>query len=138
MSRKRPTAGAAAADPDAARLTELEARINREPAAAEAYLEMAAILSRRREPDMAAQILRAGLAQAPRHLGLLTNLGGLLAAGDKPEEGIDYLRQVVERMPRSYLGHFNLAIGLKTAGDGSLSVDKAIESLLTRPIGAEV
>src|SRR6185295_1607336 len=78
---------------------------------------MAALMSRRREPGMAAQILRTALDRAPRHLGLLTNLGGLLAgASYTAEEGISYLRQVVEQMPRSYLSHYNLAIGLKTAG----------------------
>jgi hypothetical protein len=50
-------------------------------------------------------------------MGLLTNLGGLLAATNyTAEEGISYLRQVVEQMPRSYLSHYNLAIGLKSAG----------------------
>jgi tetratricopeptide repeat protein len=111
----KPAKPKAAADPDAARLTALEARIKREPAAADAYLEMAAVMSRRREPDMAAQILRAGLEKSPRHMGLLTNLGGLLAATDQAEEGIGYLRQVIEAMPRSYLAHYNLAIGLKSA-----------------------
>src|SRR5262245_60373580 len=78
---------------------------------------MAALMSRRRESGMAAQLLRTALDRAPRHLGLLTNLGGLLAGTDyTAEEGISYLRQVVEQMPRSYLSHYNLAIGLKSAG----------------------
>ncbi|HEY7689928.1 MAG TPA: tetratricopeptide repeat protein [Dongiaceae bacterium] len=116
MSKKAaPSAGGA--DADAARLTALEQKIKREPDAIDAYLEMAALMSRRREPGMAAQLLRTALDRAPRHLGLLTNLGGLLAGTSyAAEEGISYLRQVVEQMPRSYLSHYNLAIGLKSAG----------------------
>ena len=114
---KKSAQSASGKDADAARLTALQQRIKREPDAIDAYLEMAALMSRRRESGMAAQLLRTALDRAPRHLGLLTNLGGLLAGTDyTAEEGIRYLRQVVEQMPRSYLSHYNLAIGLKSAG----------------------
>lgn len=138
MSRKRsPSKKPAAADPDAARFAALEERIKREPAAADAYLEMAALLSRRRESDMAAQILRAGLEKSPRHLGLLTNLGGLLAATDKAEEGIASLHQVVEMMPRSYLAHYNLAIGLKSAERFAEAAEQFRATLQHKPDFAE-
>ncbi|HVR66461.1 MAG TPA: tetratricopeptide repeat protein [Verrucomicrobiae bacterium] len=115
--RKKSAPAARGQDADARRLTALEEKIKREPDSIDAYLEMAALMSRRREPGMAAQLLRTALDRAPRHLGLLTNLGGLLASASyTAEEGIGYLRQVVEQMPRSYLSHYNLAIGLKTAG----------------------
>jgi Tfp pilus assembly protein PilF len=115
--RKKSAPATRGQDADSRRLTALEQKIKREPDAIEAYLEMAALMSRRREPGMAAQLLRTALDRAPRHLGLLTNLGGLLAATSyTAEEGISYLRQVVEQMPRSYLPHYNLAIGLKSAG----------------------
>lgn len=129
MSRKaKPSA-----DPDSARLTALEERIKRDPTAAEAYLEMAAVMSRRREPDMAAQILRAGLEKSPCHMGLLTNLGGLLAATEQAEEGIGYLRQVVDTMPRSYLAHYNLAIGLKSAERFAEAAEEFRATLRQRP-----
>jgi Tfp pilus assembly protein PilF len=138
VSRKRsPSKKAAAADPDAARFAALEERIKREPAAADAYLEIAALLSRRREPDMAAQILRAGLEKSPRHMGLLTNLGGLLATGSKADEGIGYLRQVAEMMPRSYLSHYNLAIGLKSAGQFAEAAERFRATLQQKPDFAE-
>ena len=138
MSRKRSQSKAsAAADPDAARLAALEERIKREPAAADAYLEIAALLSRRREPEMAAQILRTGLEKSPRHMGLLTNLGGLLATGNRADEGVGYLRQVAEMMPRSYLALYNLAIGLKSAEQFAEAAEQFRATIQFKPDFAE-
>jgi tetratricopeptide (TPR) repeat protein len=131
---KKSASSASGKDADAARLTALQQRIKREPDAIDAYLEMAALMSRRREPGMAAQLLRTALDRAPRHLGLLTNLGGLLAGTDyTAEEGISYLRQVAEQMPRSYLSHYNLAIGLKSAGQFAESETQFRFTLDLRP-----
>lgn len=136
--RNKPASAARGEDADARRLTALEQKIKREPDAIEAYLEMAALMSRRREPGMAAQLLRTALDRAPRHLGLLTNLGGLLAGTSyTAEEGISYLRQVVEQMPRSYLSHYNLAIGLKTAGQFEESATQFRLTLDLKPDSAD-
>ena len=137
MSKKSASA-AGARNADARRLTALEQKIKREPDAIDAYLEMAALMSRRRAPDMAAQLLRTALDRAPRHLGLLTNLGGLLAGTSyTAEEGIGYLRQVVEQMPRSYLSHYNLAIGLKSAGQFAESATQFRLTLDLKPAFAD-
>ena len=53
---KKPASAARGQDGDARRLTALEQKIKREPDAIDAYLEMAALMSRRREPGMAAQL----------------------------------------------------------------------------------
>lgn len=136
MTKKSVSAGGK--DADAARFTALQQKIKREPDAIDAYLEMASLMSRRREPGMAAQLLRTALDRAPRHLGLLTNLGGLLAGTDyTAEEGISYLRQVVEQMPRSYLSHYNLAIGLKSAGQFAESETQFRLTLDLKPDFAE-
>jgi hypothetical protein len=66
--KKKPASAAPGKDADARRLTALEQKIKREPDAIDAYLEMAALMSRRRELGMAAQLLRTALDRAPRHL----------------------------------------------------------------------
>jgi predicted negative regulator of RcsB-dependent stress response len=67
--------------------------------------------------DDAIATLRAAHETAPHHLGVLSNLGGLLARQGRHDEALALLRRVLAQSPNSPYAHSNLAVGLRAAGE---------------------
>src|SRR5262245_22979628 len=67
--------------------------------------------------DDAVATLQAAHMAVPHHLGVLSNLGGLLSRQGRHDEALAYLRQVLAQTPNSATAYCNLAVGLRAAGD---------------------
>jgi len=67
--------------------------------------------------DDAVAALRAAHMAAPHHLGVLSNLGGLLSRQGRHDEALTCLRQVVAQTPNAATAHCNLAVGLRAADE---------------------
>jgi tetratricopeptide (TPR) repeat protein len=81
--------------------------------------------------DDAVATLRSAHMAAPHHLGVLSNLGGLLSRQGRHDEALTCLRQVLTQTPNSATAHCNLGIGLRAAGDLSSAV-RHFEAALDR------
>lgn len=87
--------------------------------------------------DDAIATLRVAQEAAPRHLGVRSNLGGLLVRQGRHDEALDLLRGVLKETPRSPIAHYNLAVGLRAAGDAAAAVRHFEQTLAARPNSAE-
>lgn len=67
--------------------------------------------------DDAVAALRAAHMAAPHHLGVLSNLGGLLSRQGRHDEALTWLRKVLAQTPNAATAHYNLAVGLRAAED---------------------
>jgi tetratricopeptide (TPR) repeat protein len=85
----------------------------------------------------AIETLRAAQRQAPYHLGVLSNLGGLLSRQGAHDEALALLRQVLAQTPNSAVAHCNLAIGLRAAGEPAAAIEHFEAALTRRPDFAE-
>jgi hypothetical protein len=72
--------------------------------------------------DDAVSALQVAHMAAPHHLGVLSNLGGLLSRQGRHDDALTYLRQVLAQTPNSATAHCNLAVGLRAAGDPGAAV----------------
>jgi tetratricopeptide (TPR) repeat protein len=81
------------------------------------YLALSAQCLKAGAVEDAIATLRAARQTAPRHLGVRSNLGGLLARQGRHDEALDLLRGVLAETPSSAVAHYNLAVGLRLAGE---------------------
>jgi tetratricopeptide (TPR) repeat protein len=81
--------------------------------------------------DDAVAALRAAHMAAPHHLGVLSNLGGLLSRQGRHDEALACLRQVLAQTPNAATAHCNLAVGLRAADDPGAAV-RHFETALAR------
>jgi tetratricopeptide (TPR) repeat protein len=77
--------------------------------------------------------LRAARVVAPHHLGVLSNLGGLLSRQGRHDEALASLRQVLAQTPNSAAAHYNLAVGLRAADDLPAAVQHFEAALARKP-----
>lgn len=94
----------------------------------EALSGLAEIARRRGRADEAEALYRRALEADAESVGVLLNLGVLLAQRGSPEAA-DLLRRVVEVDPRSADGHYNLALQLLRQGDVA-SAEAALRRVL--------
>ncbi|HTO81171.1 MAG TPA: tetratricopeptide repeat protein, partial [Methylomirabilota bacterium] len=79
------------------------------------YLALSAACVKQGAIDDAIATLRAAHEFAPHHLGVLSNLGGLLSRQGQHDEALTLLRRVLAQSPNSAYAHSNLAVGLRAA-----------------------
>jgi tetratricopeptide (TPR) repeat protein len=77
--------------------------------------------------------LRAARIAAPHHLGVLSNLGGLLSRQGRHDEALASLRQVLAQTPNSATAYYNLAVGLCAAEDLPAAVEHFEAALARKP-----
>lgn len=82
-------------------LIELGKAIKSDPTRPEGYLEVAKLRAVQHQYSQAEEILRAGMAQAPRSVGLRMALGDLLAVSGKTTEAVGVYREGLEVEPQS-------------------------------------
>jgi tetratricopeptide (TPR) repeat protein len=88
-----------------------------DPAGIDDYLALSRQCLKAGAIDDAVAALRAAHMAAPHHLGVLSNLGGLLSRRGRHDEALTCLRQVVAQTPNSATAHCNLAVGLRAADE---------------------
>src|SRR5262245_64328939 len=79
------------------------------------YLALSAACVKQGAIDDSVATLRAAHEVAPHHLGVLSNLGGLLSRQGQHDEALAILRRVLAQSPNSAYAHSNLAVGLRAA-----------------------
>jgi len=102
-------------------------------ATVEDYLALSAHCLKAGAVDDAIATLRAAQEAAPRHLGVRSNLGGLLARQGRHDEALAILRGVLAETPNSAIAHCNLAVGLRVAGETEAAVAEFEKALAARP-----
>ena len=83
--------------------------------------------------DDAIATLQAAHRAAPHHLGVLSNLGGLLSRQGRHDEAVAHLRQVLQQTPNSATAHYNLAVGLRVAEDLPAAIQHFEAALARNP-----
>jgi hypothetical protein len=81
--------------------------------------------------------LRAAHDAIPHHLGVLSNLGGLLSRQGAHDEALAILRRVLAQSPNSAFAHYNLAVGLRGADQLAAAVEHFERSIAIKPDLAE-
>src|ERR671922_1164459 len=93
------------------------AAMHTDTATVEDYLALSRQCLKAGAIDDAVAALQAAHMAAPHHLGVLSNLGGLLSRQGRHDEALTYLRRVLAQTPNSATAHCNLAVGLRAADD---------------------
>src|SRR5882724_10835470 len=106
-------------------------------AGVEDYLALSAARVKQGAIDDAIATLRAAHAAVPHHLGVLSNLGGLLSRQGEHDEALAILRRVRAQSPNSAFAHCNLAVGLRSADQGTAAVEHFERSIVIKPDLAE-
>src|SRR5262245_12678214 len=101
------------------------------------YLALSAACVKQGAIDDAIATLRAAHKTAPHHLGVLSNLGGLLSRQGAHDEALAILRRVLAQSPNSAFAHYNLAIGLRGAQDLAAAIEHFERSAAIKPDFAE-
>jgi tetratricopeptide (TPR) repeat protein len=101
------------------------------------YLALSAACVKQGALDDAIATLRAAHQAAPHHLGVLSNLGGLLSRQGAHDEALAILRQVLAQSPNSAFAHYNLAVGLRGAHQPAAAVAHFERSVALKPGFAE-
>src|SRR5215813_14082222 len=108
-----------------------------DPAGVADYLALSAACVKQGAIDDAIATLRAAHQAAPHHLGVLSNLGGLLSRQGAHDEALAILRRVLVQSPNSAFAHYNLAIGLRGAQDLAAAIAHFERSAAIKPDFAE-
>jgi hypothetical protein len=101
------------------------------------YLALSAACVKQGAIDDAVTTLRAAHEAVPHHLGVLSNLGGLLSRQGKHDEALAILRRVLTQSPNSAFAHYNLAVGLRGADQLAAAVEHFERSIAIKPDFAE-
>lgn len=101
------------------------------------YLALSAACVKQGAIDDAVATLRAAHAVAPHHLGVLSNLGGLLSRRGQHDEALILLRRVLAQSPNSAYAHSNLAVGLRAADQPTAALEHLERSIALKPDFAE-
>jgi len=101
------------------------------------YLALSAACVKQGAIADAIATLRAAHQAAPHHLGVLSNLGGLLSRQGEHEEALAILRRVLAQSPNSAFAHYNLAVGLRGADQLAAAVGHFERSIALKPDLAE-
>ena len=97
------------------------------------YLALSAHCAKEGAIDDALALLRAAQQEAPHHLGVRSNLGGLLSRRGAHDEALALLREVLAQTPNSAVAHYNLAAGLRAAGDPDAAVEHFGRAVARQP-----
>jgi tetratricopeptide (TPR) repeat protein len=108
-----------------------------ELAGVEDYLALSAACVKQGAIDDAIATLRTAHQAAPHHLGVLSNLGGLLSRQGEHDEALAILRRVLAQSPNSAYAHYNLAVGLRGAHEPATAVEHFERSVALKPGFAE-
>jgi Flp pilus assembly protein TadD len=108
-----------------------------ERASAADYLALSAACVKQGAIDDAIATLRAAHEAAPHHLGVLSNLGGLLSRQGQHDEALAILRRVLAQSPNSAYAHSNLAVGLRAAHQAAVALEHFERSVALKPDFAE-
>jgi len=106
-------------------------------AGVEDYLALSAACVKQGAIGDAIATLRAAHQAAPHHLGVLSNLAGLLSRQGEHDEALAILRQVLAQSPNSAFAHYNLAVGLRGAHQLAAAVEHFERSVGLKPDFAE-
>lgn len=101
------------------------------------YLALSAACVKQGEIADAVAILRAAHEAVPHHLGVLSNLAGLLSRQGEHDEALAILRRVLAQSPNSAFAHYNLAVGLRGADQRAAAVEHFERSIASKPDFAE-
>ncbi len=102
-------------------------------AGVEDYLALSAACVKQSALADAIATLRAAHQAAPHHLGVLSNLGGLLSRQGEHDEALAILRGVLAQSPNSAFAHSNLAVGLRGARQLAAALDHFERSVALKP-----
>jgi tetratricopeptide (TPR) repeat protein len=97
------------------------------------YLTLSAQCVKAGAIEDAIAALQAAHATAPHHLGVLSNLGGLLSRQGRHDEALAVLRRALAQTPNAAAAHYNLAVGLRAAEDTAAAVRHFEEALARKP-----
>ena len=106
-------------------------------AGVEDYLALSAACVKQGAIDDAIATLRAAHEAIPHHLGVLSNLGGLLSRQGAHDEALAILRRVLAQSPNSAYAHCNLAVGLRGTGQLAAAVEHFERGVALKPDFAE-
>jgi len=101
------------------------------------YLALSAACLKQGAIEDAIATLRAAHEAAPHHLGVLSNLGGLLSRQGQHDEALALLRSVLAQSPNSPYAHSNLAVGLRVAGEPRIALAHFERAAALKPAFAE-
>src|SRR6185295_6034253 len=104
-----------------------------ELAGAEDYLALSAACVKQGAIEDAIATLRAAHEAIPHHLGVLSNLGGLLSGQREHDEALAILRRVLAQSPNSAYAHSNLAVGLRGAQQLTAALEHFGHSVTLKP-----
>ena len=102
-------------------------------AGVEDYLALSAACVKQGAIGDAIATLRAAHEAVPHHLGVLSNLGGLLSRQGEHDEALAILRRVLAQSPNSAFAHSNLAVGLRGAHQLAAALDHFERSVVLKP-----
>src|SRR5215813_5375196 len=108
-----------------------------DPAGVADYLALSAACVKQGAIDDAIATLRAAHDAAPHHLGVLSNLGGLLSRQGRHDEALALLRRVLVQSPNSPYAHSNLAVGLRVAAEPAAAFTHFERAAALKPDFAE-
>ena len=104
-----------------------------ELAGAEDYLALSAACVKQGAIGDAIATLRTAHEAIPHHLGVLSNLGGLLSRQGEHDEALAILRRVLAQSPNSAYAHSNLAVGLRGARQLMAALEHFERSVTLKP-----